>query len=66
MPRDGSLILSDVRGPTLAILCEACRRRVMAEHGDAKLTHLLPTLADCPKANSVSIHDRCKAKYGSG
>jgi hypothetical protein len=26
MPREGSLILSDVRGPTLAIVCEACRR----------------------------------------
>jgi hypothetical protein len=36
----------------------------MAEHGDAKLTDLLPTLAACPKASSVSIHDRCKARYG--
>jgi hypothetical protein len=35
----------------------------MAEHGDAKLTDLLVTLADCPKARSVSVHDRCKAKY---
>jgi hypothetical protein len=26
MPRDGSLILSDVREPTLAIVCEACGR----------------------------------------
>jgi hypothetical protein len=24
---DGSLILSDVRGPTLAIVCEPCGRR---------------------------------------
>ena len=45
MPRDGSMILSDVRGPTLAIVCEACGRRgsynvekLLAEHGDAKLT----------------------------
>jgi hypothetical protein len=43
MPRDGSLILSDVRGPTLSIVCEPCGRRgrynverLMAEHGDAK------------------------------
>jgi hypothetical protein len=25
MPRDGSLILSDVRGPTLTIVCEPVR-----------------------------------------
>jgi hypothetical protein len=36
----------------------------MVEHGDAKLTDLLWTLADCPKARSVSVHDRCKAVYG--
>jgi hypothetical protein len=27
MPRDGSLILSHVCGPMLAIVCEACGRR---------------------------------------
>jgi hypothetical protein len=71
MPRDGSLILSDVRLPTLAIVCEACGRRgryrverLMAGHDDAKLTDLLVTLADCPKAHSLSVHDRCKATYG--
>ena len=37
--------------------------RLMAEHGDAKLTVLLQTLADCPKARSVSIYDRCRAVY---
>jgi hypothetical protein len=70
MPRDGSLVLSDVRAPTLAIVCEPCGRRgqynverLMAEHGDAKLTVLLPALADCPKARSVSIYDRCRAVY---
>jgi hypothetical protein len=35
----------------------------MAEHGDAKLTDLLAMLADCVKARSVSVHDRCKAVY---
>jgi hypothetical protein len=30
---------------------------------DATLTDLLATLAHCPKARSISIHDRCKAKY---
>ena len=64
MPRDGSLTLSDVHGPTLAIVCEECGRRgrysvdrLMAQHGDAKLTDLLHTLADCPKARSVGVHD---------
>jgi hypothetical protein len=27
MPRDGSLTLSDIRGPTLTIVCEPCGRR---------------------------------------
>jgi hypothetical protein len=35
----------------------------MTEHADAKLTDLLVTLADGPKARSVSVHDRCKAVY---
>ena len=70
MPRDGALTLSDVRGPTLAIVCEPCGRRgrysvakLLEQHGDAKLTDLLQTLADCQKARSASIHDRCKAVY---
>ena len=70
MPRDGSMILSDVRGPTLSIVCEPCDRRgrynvdkLMAEHGDAKLTDLLVTLANCEKARSFSIYDRCKARF---
>ena len=70
MPRDGSLVLSDVRAPTLTIVCEPRGRhgqynveRLMAEHGNAKLTALLVTLANCPKARSTSVHDRCKAVY---
>jgi len=69
MPRD-AITLTDVREPTLSIVCEACGRRgrytvdkLMAEHGDAKLTDLLATLAGCAKARSVSVHDRCKAVY---
>jgi len=39
-------------------------KRLIAAHGaDAKLTDLLVTLANCEKARSVSIHDRCKAKF---
>jgi hypothetical protein len=37
--------------------------KLMAEHGDAKLTDLLVTLANCKKARSFGIHDRCKAKF---
>jgi hypothetical protein len=68
MPREGALTLADVRGKTL---CEPCGRRgrysvakLMEEHGEAELTDLLQTLADCQKARSASIHDRCKAVYG--
>jgi hypothetical protein len=70
MPRDGALTLSDVLSPTLSIVCEPCNRRgrysvarLVEEHGDAKLTELLQTLADCPKAWSASIYDRCKVVY---
>ena len=71
MPRDGSLTLSDIHEPTLTIVCERCGRhglysvkRLIAAHGaDAKLTDLLVTLANCEKARSLSIYDRCKAKF---
>ena len=70
MPRDGSLVLSDVRARMLTIVYGPCGRRgqynverLMAEHGIAKLTELLVTLANCPKARSTSVHDRCKAVY---
>jgi hypothetical protein len=35
----------------------------MEQHGDAKRTDLLQTIANCPKARSASIHDRCKAVF---
>jgi hypothetical protein len=67
MPRDGAMILADVRGPTLTIVCERCGRygrytvkRLIAMHGEAKLTDLLVTLANCKKARSFGIHDRAK------
>ena len=70
MPRDGALVLSDVRRPALSIVCEPCGRRgtysvarLMERHGDAKLTDLLQTLANRPKAHSVSVHDRCKVVF---
>jgi hypothetical protein len=70
MPRDNSLILSDVRDAMLTIVCEPCGRRgryavarLLEEHGDAKLIDLLRMLADCPKTRSAGIHDRCKAVF---
>ena len=71
MPRDGSIILSDIRAPTLEIACKRCGRfgrfnvkQLIGVHGgDAKLTDLLATLANCEKARSVSIHDRCQARF---
>ena len=56
MPRDGALILTYVRGPTLTIVCEPCDRRgrlsvakLIEEHGDAKLTDLLVTSPTAPR-----------------
>ena len=70
MPRDGALTLSDIRGATLTIVGEPCGwrgqykvERPMAEHGDAKLTELLVTLANCRRARSASVYDRCRAVY---
>ena len=70
MPRDGAVTLSDVRNPTLSIVCEPCGRhetynvaRLLERHGDAKMTDLLQTLANCPKARSANIHDRCRAVF---
>jgi hypothetical protein len=68
MPRDGSPVLSDLRQSTLSIVCEPCGRRgrysvakLMEQHGDAKLTDLLVTLAACPKARSMSIQGGLRA-----
>jgi hypothetical protein len=69
MPRN-ALTLSNVREPTLTLVCQPCARRgryavtrLIEKHGDARLTDLLQTLADCPKARSASIYDRCKVVY---
>ena len=69
MPKD-AFTLSDVREPTLTIVCEPCGRRgrynvkrLMAKHGDAKILFLLSDLTNCPKMGSINIYDRCKARY---
>ena len=69
---DHAHTLSDFLVPTLSIECEPCGRRgrynvakLIEQYGDAKLPELRHILADCPKAKSQSIHDRCKVRYGA-
>jgi hypothetical protein len=69
MPKD-AFTLSDVREPTLTVVCQPCGRRgrynverLMAKHGDAKLLYLLDTFTNCPKMQSANIYDRCKARF---
>jgi hypothetical protein len=69
MPKD-AFTLSDVREPTLTIVCEPCGRRGrynvdrrIAKHGDAKILYLLAELTNCPKTQSTNIYDRCKVPY---
>ena len=69
--RENAHTLSDFLVPTLSIERELCGRRgrynvarLMEKYGDAKLPELRHVLADCPKARSQSIHDRCRVRYG--
>jgi hypothetical protein len=70
--RDHAHTLSDFRVPTLSIECEACGRfgrynvaRLIEQYGEIKLPDLRHVLANCPKAKSFSIHDRCRVRYGA-
>jgi hypothetical protein len=70
MPRDGARTLSDLREPTLTVICVLCGRRgryaiahLIERHGDAKLPGLLEALTNCPKVRSASIHDRCAVRF---
>jgi hypothetical protein len=38
--------------------------RLMEQYGDMKLPDLRRVLANCPKAKSQSVHDRCRVRYG--
>jgi hypothetical protein len=69
MPKD-AFTLSDVREPTLTVVCQPCGSRgrynvatLMAKHGYAKILFLLSELTKCPKTQSANIYDRCKARY---
>jgi hypothetical protein len=69
--RNHAHTLSDFRVPTLSIECASCGRRgryngakLIEKHGDAKLPELRLLLANCPKAKSFSVYDRCKVRYG--
>jgi hypothetical protein len=60
MPRD-AITLADVHSPTLGLVCDNVER-LIAKHGAGmRLPELLTILANCEKARSVSIYDRCKA-----
>ena len=67
MTRDGALTLSDVRGPTLAIVCQPCAKRgryavarLREEHGDANLPELLQTLEpERLTTRDIGIQLRC-------
>jgi hypothetical protein len=69
MPKD-AFTLSDVREPTVTIVCQPCGRsgrfsvqRLMEKYGDARILYVLPKIANCPKTQSVDIYDLCKARY---
>jgi hypothetical protein len=54
MPRSDVRTLSDIREPTITIVCAPCGRRgrykvhrLMVQYADEKMPDLLATLADC-------------------
>lgn len=64
------MVLSDPPHDALHVVC-ACGRscrysltRLLAKHGDARLTDLLTMFsADCPKRAAASILDQSKARF---
>ena len=70
MVRDNALTLSDLKTPTLRVVCALCGRRglypvgaLRDQHGDAKLTEPLYTIADCPNSRSTDAHTQCRAMF---
>jgi hypothetical protein len=71
MSRD-AITLSDVHQPASEVVCDQCGRRgrynvarLMAKYGDAKLPDLAAQIANCPKARTASIYDRCKLSWAA-
>jgi hypothetical protein len=71
MPSHGSLVLSDLAAHYLALVREPFGwrgghtvARLLDKRGDANLTDRMPTRANCDKARTFSLYDRCKARYG--
>jgi hypothetical protein len=59
MPRDGAITLSDVRQPTLELICDQCGRRgrygvprFLAKHGNAKPA----ATRQSPRPNAIATH----------
>ena len=77
MPRSGAATLKDFDEPDvpvhLTIVCAPCERegrylvsRLIAQHGDMALPDVLALMTqDCPKHQTVAIHDRCNAMFKS-
>ncbi len=71
--KDGALQLRDIAGTItmLEIACCQCERRgrlsvarLIKQYGDMRLPKLRYILAaDCPRAEAVSISDRCSVFY---
>jgi hypothetical protein len=72
LPRDGSVVLSDLRDRHLTIVCDLCASRgrysvfrLMQQHSDVNLTDLLVTLVKCHRAGSSNVYDRCGARFAT-
>jgi len=74
MSSSGAVTLGELAGrlPMLEVACSRCERRgrlsvakLIERHGaDARLPDLREILAgDCPRANAVSVHERCGVHY---
>ncbi len=73
MPRNGSMILSDLTAQRLGVACAKCERRgsysvaaLIARLGpDHRLTDLLDELTDgCPRRGPHGFLDQCAARFG--
>ncbi|CAI2931906.1 conserved protein of unknown function [Aminobacter niigataensis] len=67
-------LLSEFRSDKVIVSCEKCGMRkhqydrdaMMRTGGDYTLAHLLDEIVarvGCPKANGLSVYERCGAKY---